>query len=84
MRSLSARPIRRTRAGMTLMEIMVVGAIIAGVFAIALPSTRGKQEDEKVKSRVPGVSRECHEGRAGAHCVRASVSVGAETLRDSK
>ena len=31
---------RRPRKGMTLMEIMVVGAIIAGVFAIALPSTR--------------------------------------------
>lgn len=34
-------PVRRhSRRGMTLMEIMVVGAIIAGVFAIALPSTR--------------------------------------------
>ncbi len=31
---------RRDRGGMTLMEIMVVGAIIAGVFAIALPSAR--------------------------------------------
>lgn len=40
MTPLSARPLRRSRAGMTLMEIMVVGAIIAGVFAIALPSTR--------------------------------------------